>query len=256
MKLSIIATDPQPSAPGAPDAPAASGADSAYFALPGADRPVSPPVAAVIAALEADIILGRILPRGRLIEDHLMEDYGCKRHVVRAALDELERLGVVVKPRHRGAELRRFDAGEIARLYDMREVLHRAAVRRMGTVPADGLAVVERWRHCHAEAATGGDVVAVHRTNMMFHQALFSLCGNPFIANAIRLHDWLSFPIRAYGVADAEALGQACDEHTEMMRLLRDGRLDLLEELAVAHMLRARRIYEAKFVTASVRRTG
>jgi DNA-binding GntR family transcriptional regulator len=247
MKLSIIATEPLP---------AAGGADSAYFALPGADRPVSPPVAAVIAALEADIILGRILPRGRLIEDHLMEDYGCKRHVVRAALDELERLGVVVKPRHRGAELRRFEATEIARLYDMREVLHRAAVRGMGNLPADGLAGVERWRQRHADAAAGGDVVAVHRTNMMFHQALFSLCDNPFIANAIRLHDWLSFPIRAYGVADADALAQACSEHVEMVRLLREGRLDALEELAVAHMSRARRIYEGKFVAVPARRKG
>lgn len=253
MKLSITATEPPPAAGGAP---VPGGTDSAYFALPGADRPVSPPVAAVIAALEADIIRGRILPRGRLIEDHLMEDYGCKRHVVRAALDELERLGVVVKPRHRGAELRRFDAEEIARLYDMREVLHRAAVRRMGTVPDDGLATVERWRLRHAEAAAGGDVVAVHRTNMMFHQALFSLCDNPFIANAIRLHDWLSFPIRAYGVADAEALAQACDEHAAMTGLLRDGRLDALEELAVTHMLRARRIYEGKFVAVAARRRG
>lgn len=231
-------------------------AESAYFALPGADRPVSPPVAAVIAALEADIIRGRILPRGRLIEDHLMEDYGVKRHVVRAALDELERLGVVVKPRHRGAELRRFEADEIARLYDMREVLHRAAVRRMGTVTPERLAEVERWRARHAAAAATGDVVAVHRTNMMFHQGLFALCDNPFISNAIRLHDWLSFPIRAYGVADAEALARACAEHVEMVRLLGEGRLDRLEELAVAHMAPARRIYEGKFVALPARPAG
>lgn len=246
MRLSITSGDPPDAGP----------EPSAYFALPGADRPVSPPVAAVIAALEADIIRGRILPRARLIEDHLMEDYGAKRHVVRAALDELERLGVVVKPRHRGAELRRFEADEIARLYDMREVLHRAAVQRMAPVAEDRLTDLERWRARHAEAARSGDVVAVHRTNMMFHQGLFALCDNPFISNAIRLHDWLSFPIRAYGVADPDALAQACDEHVEMVRLVRDGRRDALEELTVAHMSRARRIYEGKFVALPVRRIG
>src|SRR6218665_3827932 len=49
-------------------------------------------------------------PRNRLIEDHLMEDYAAKRHVVRAALAQLQRLGVVVKPPHLGAHIRRFDA--------------------------------------------------------------------------------------------------------------------------------------------------
>ena len=46
-------------------------------------------VAAVIEAIETDIIRGIILPSTRLIEDHLMEDYDAKRHVVRAALVEL-----------------------------------------------------------------------------------------------------------------------------------------------------------------------
>jgi DNA-binding GntR family transcriptional regulator len=233
-----------------PDPAAPPSLDSAYFALPGADRPLSEPVSAVIAAIEADIIRGRILPGNRLIEDHLMEDYTAKRHVVRAALEELERLGVVVKPRHRGAELRRFQAAEIARLYDMREVLHRAAVRRMDRPAAAELAKVEHWLRLHRDAATAGDVVAIHRANMMFHQALFELCDNPFMAVAIRQHDWLSFPIRAYGVMDAGALAQACDEHVAMVALLRGGSLAALEDLMVSHMARARRIYEDKFVTA------
>src|SRR6218665_1630895 len=36
------------------------------------------PVQAVIEAIEMDVIRGRILPRNRLIEDHLMEDYAAK----------------------------------------------------------------------------------------------------------------------------------------------------------------------------------
>ena len=52
--------------------------------FPHAELP--PPVAAVIEAIETDIIRGIILPSTRLIEDHLMEDYDAKRHVVRAAL--------------------------------------------------------------------------------------------------------------------------------------------------------------------------
>ncbi|KAB7628576.1 GntR family transcriptional regulator, partial [Verminephrobacter sp. Larva24] len=84
------------------------------------------PVQAVIEAIEMDVIRGRILPRNRLIEDHLMEDYAAKRHVVRAALAQLQRLGVVVKPPHLGAHIRRFDAQSLRDLYHLRAVLHRA----------------------------------------------------------------------------------------------------------------------------------
>jgi DNA-binding GntR family transcriptional regulator len=217
--------------------------------LPGQDQQLPEQVAAVIAAIETDIIRSRILPRTRLIEDHLMEDYGAKRHVVRAALLELQRLGVVVKPRHRGAELRRFDATDLADLYAMREVLHRAAVRAMPMpVAPDRLVAVEAALAAHAAAAETGDLIAIHRTNMAFHRALYGLCDNPYLAESIRLHDWLSFPARAYGTADPGALRQACEEHAAMVAALRNGDRATLETLSVGHMDRARRIYAEKFL--------
>lgn len=231
----------------------ADGSREPRFTLPGDDRPLAEPVATVIAALEADIIAGRILPRNRLIEDHLMEDYGAKRHVVRAALEELERLGVVVKPRYRGAELRRFDQAEIDRLYDMREVLHRAAVARITPPSTEALKPVLHWLEAHASASREGDLVAIHRTNMMFHDAFFALCDNPFLVASIRQHDWLSFPIRAYGVANNEALAQACVEHRTLVTLLKEGRMEELEDLTISHMARARRLYEEKFLTHQAR---
>jgi DNA-binding GntR family transcriptional regulator len=209
-------------------------------------------VAAVIAAIETDIIRSRILPRTRLIEDHLMEDYGAKRHVVRAALLELQRLGVVVKPRHRGAELRRFGAEDLADLYAMRRVLHRAAVQAMPLpVPQPRLAAVEAALEAHAVAARSGDLIRVHRTNMAFHRALFGLCDNPYLAESIRLHDWLSFPARAYGTADQAALSQACEEHAAMVTALRRCDRKTLEAVAVTHMDRAREIYSEKFLTGT-----
>nr|WP_276584004.1 GntR family transcriptional regulator [Pseudomonas sp. RIT-PI-AD] len=207
-------------------------------------------VVAVIEAIETDIIRSRILPRTRLIEDHLMEDYAAKRHVVRAALTELQRLGVVVKPPHLGAQIRRFDAQGVEDLYRMRSVLHRAAVAMMPLpVPAARLDEVAAAMRAHAEAAASGELIAIHRTNMAFHRAFYGLCDNPYLAESIRLHDWLSFPVRAYGAADAGALEQACREHAEMVEALRRGERALLERLSEAHMDRARRIYLDKFLS-------
>lgn len=207
-------------------------------------------VADVIAAIESDIIRGRILPRTRLIEDHLVDDYGAKRHVVRAALAELQRLGVVTKPRHRGAELRRFDAADLADLYAMRELLHRSAVRAipMPVAPAR-LKQIDLSLAAHLSAAKSGDLTAIHRANMSFHRMLYGLCDNAYLAESIRLHDWLSFPARAYGTADRGALQQACEEHEAMVTALRASDRDTLEQLSVSHMDRARQIYVAKFLT-------
>lgn len=206
-------------------------------------------VVAVIEAIETDIIRSRILPRTRLIEDHLMEDYAAKRHVVRAALAELQRLGVVVKPPHLGAEIRRFDQQGLADLYNMRTVLHRAAVAMMPMpTPPDRLIEVQAAMHAHAAAAASGDLIAVHRSNMVFHRVLYGLCDNPYLAESIRLHDWLSFPVRAYGVADAQALEQACAEHEEMVASLSNGDRARLDALSHTHMDRARTIYVKKFL--------
>ncbi|MEI2415887.1 GntR family transcriptional regulator [Orrella sp. JC864] len=223
---------------------------SSFSSLLFADTQLPEQVAAVMAAIETDIIRSRILPRTRLIEDHLMEDYAAKRHVVRAALAELQRLGVVVKPPHLGAQLRRFDRQGLEDLYHMRRVLHHAAIEMIEfPVPPERLAAVEAACQAHAQAAASGELIAIHRTNMAFHRELYGLCDNPYLAESIRLHDWLSFPVRAYGVADAQALEQACDEHQAMVQAVRAGNRAALDALSVAHMGRARSLYEEKFLS-------
>ncbi|MPT03168.1 MAG: GntR family transcriptional regulator [Delftia sp.] len=206
-------------------------------------------VAAVIAAIETDIIRGRILPRTRLIEDHLMEDYEAKRHVVRAALTELQRLGVVVKPPHLGARIRRFDAQSLQDLYHLRSVLHAAAVQAMQLpVPPERLEPVAHAAHEHALAVESGDLIAIHRTNMAFHRLFYGLCDNPYLEESIRLHDWLSFPARAYAIADQEALVVARQEHALMVEALEAGDRNLLCDLALRHMGRARQIYAERYL--------
>ncbi|QIL70747.1 GntR family transcriptional regulator [Diaphorobacter sp. HDW4B] len=216
--------------------------------FPHAELP--PPVAAVIEAIETDIIRGIILPSTRLIEDHLMEDYDAKRHVVRAALVELQRLGVVVKPPHVGARIRRFDAASLEALYHFRSVLHRAAVEAMPLpVSPERLQAVRDASAAHAEAAQSGDLIAIHRANMAFHRLFFGLCDNPYIEESIRLHDWLSFPARAYAITDQSALSRACEEHEQMVDAIARCDREALMQLALGHMLQARRIYEGKYLS-------
>ena len=71
-------------------------------------RRAGPDLAEIVRTLEADIIFGRLKPRERLVEDTLMERLGVTRHLVRQALAELERLGIVVRARNKGCAVRYF----------------------------------------------------------------------------------------------------------------------------------------------------
>src|SRR5918997_2561481 len=96
----------------------------------------------VVRALEFDILLGRLRPRERLVEDALMTRFSAKRHVIRRALDELERIGVVVRARNRGAAVRDFSAQEVEEVYEIRELLQRHAAERM-PLPGDADHIAE-----------------------------------------------------------------------------------------------------------------
>jgi hypothetical protein len=62
----------------------------------------------IVDELETDIVFGRLLSRERLVEDELVTRFGAKRHIVRQALGELERMGLVNRARNRGAAVADF----------------------------------------------------------------------------------------------------------------------------------------------------
>ena len=49
----------------------------------------------VVGQLEEDIVFGRRRPRERLVEEDLVSQFGAKKHVIRQALVDLERMGLV-----------------------------------------------------------------------------------------------------------------------------------------------------------------
>ena len=217
-----------------------------------------PGVVAVIEAIEVDIIRGHLLPSVWLIEDHLMEDYDAKRHVVRAALSELGRLGVVVKQPHRGARVRRFEEESLARLHHFRNILHVSAVDAFSLpVAPDRLDRLRMAAAEHADAVDSGDLIRIHRANMVFHRRFYGLCDNPYISESIRLHDWISFPARAYGMSDETSLRVAKEEHHAMVEAVEAQDRAMLRELACRHTVNARTLYEQKFLLKGDRvRTG
>jgi DNA-binding GntR family transcriptional regulator len=209
-------------------------------------RRAGPGLAEIVRTLEADIIFGRLRPRERLVEDMLMERLGVTRHLVRQALFELERLGIVVRERNKGCAVRYFPPAEVEHIYELREVLQAHAARRI-PIPAPG-ALIEALDAIHAEhsrAVEKGDLGAVYRLNNRFHNTLFAASGNPRLVEAIAHYAWLAHAIRSYRIADPRLLRQARDEHGAMIEALRRGDRDTLVRLAVAHIQPSKEAYLA-----------
>src|SRR5262249_37794979 len=115
--------------------------------------------AAVVIArsIEEDIVLGRRLPRERLIEQDLCDRFHTHRGDVRLALYELEKKGLVERIPNRGATVRGLTPLEVKEIYAVREELEVMAVRIIPFPVASGdIERLEELQRQHAAAIAEG----------------------------------------------------------------------------------------------------
>lgn len=191
----------------------------------------------VVEQLEEDIVFGRLRPRERLVEEELVERFGVKRHIIRQALLELERVGIVVRLRGKGARVCEFTPQEVAQLYSIRELLEVKAAS-MIPLPAekDLIRELTAIHRSHAKAVEVGDLKTIYRANIRFHQVLFAACGNPYLAEAINLFAMKSNVIRFYVGRDPRMFAGSRDQHERMIEALKAGSREDLIELCVNHL--------------------
>ena len=204
------------------------------------DRPVDIvlSVSEIAAAIEDDIIFGRLRPFQELAEDRLIERFGAKRHAIRSALDALTRRGVVVKPPHKSARVRDYTHEEVSEIYHMRTLLQREAAFIM-ELPGSREQVSELQRiqdEYVVKVQDRSNLRRIHKLNDTFHSTLFDACGNRYLADAIRNFTYLSNPIRSYGISDVAWLETAALEHQAMIDCIGSGDRQRLARLVVEHM--------------------
>lgn len=198
----------------------------------------------IAVALEEDIVLGVLYPQQRLVEDDLMARFSAKRHVVRDALARLEQAGLVERRRNVGAMVRGFKEQDVMDLYDLRILLECEAFRRMPLpVPPDQLAELWRIQADHDLAVSRDDRRGIFRSNQRFHEALFALCGNQVLAQAIHEYARRTHAIRFGALSTPEQQQRSLKEHHDLLRALENGQREMLIELAHTHLLPSRDRY-------------
>ena len=194
-------------------------------------------LAHIVKTLEEEIIFGRLRPRERLIEDTLLQRFDAKRYVVRQALAELERMGIVVKERNKGAMIRDFTAEEVEHIYEMRELLHVRAVERMPLPGSTGLVATLRDINARQAAANeSGEMRDVFNLNDAFHETMFAACGNPYLAESILQYQKLSHAIRSWRIGESVKMQEARIEHDAMIDAIESGDRATLARLVVDHI--------------------
>lgn len=200
---------------------------------------------AIVDFIKQNIIFGRLRPRERLIEEEITAKFAVSRHVVRAAMVELERMGLVTRRPNKGVAVRDFSVEEVEHIYEVRALLQAEAARRI-PMPA-GNALLSELEDIHAQycsAYDAGDLQTVCTLNNVFHQTIWAACGNDCLT---RLLDQLwteTLGIRCYGIGDPELLALARNEHAQMIECLRRGDRERFVALSTEHMLPSLEAYK------------
>ncbi len=196
----------------------------------------------LVAALQEDIVLGRLAPGARLVEEELTQRFHTKRHVLREAFIEIERFGLIERRPNRGASVRQLTLEDVNQIYAVREILERAAAARM-VFDKKHYQAIEAAQERHDAAVEAGDAKAVFRANFEFHDTLFAACGNPYLAAAIDDFRRKTHVVWSYAIVKPEYFRNAQREHRAMLRALREGDRKRLIELCAAHLDISRQAY-------------
>lgn len=191
----------------------------------------------VVEQLEEDIVFGRLRPRERLVEEELVDRFGVKRHIIRQGLLELERIGIVVRLRGKGARVCEFTPEEVEQLYAVRELLEEHAACLI-PLPADKdlLKDLTAIHKAHGKAVDEGDLKTIYRANIRFHQVLFAACGNPYLSEAINLYAMKANVIRFYVGRDPRMFAGSREQHGQMIEALKADDRERFVALCVQHL--------------------
>ncbi|HQS07454.1 MAG TPA: GntR family transcriptional regulator [Xanthobacteraceae bacterium] len=211
-------------------------------------KPEPASLEAMVAALEEDIVLGRLHPRERLIEEDLIARFGATRHLARQALIELDRMGLIERIPNRGAQVRSYTVEEVEQLYVLRGLLEAEAARLIALpMPADDLAELKALQVTHDTAIAAGEVAAIFRANLAFHRKLFSCCRNVFLSDAITAAAQRAHGIRFLVLTAPHEREAARQEHHAMIAAIEALDSDLLVQLCRNHLPASKAAYLRAF---------
>jgi DNA-binding GntR family transcriptional regulator len=191
----------------------------------------------VLDRLRDAILQGYFPAESQLNQVHVAAQFGVSRGPVRAAINKLEKEGLVRNVPHRGTFVTPLDQKMVSDLYNVRSVLEgyamRLAVEHCTPEDIDRLTLlVEETR----QAARRGDTSEVIRLDFLLHQFFVELSENTFLIqtwSTIKIHVQRALTFRHRSYPD---LQEIADSHLPFIDLMKNKNAEEAAHVMEAHI--------------------
>ncbi|MET8076413.1 GntR family transcriptional regulator [Streptomyces sp. NPDC005303] len=131
-----------------------------------------------LAQLRQAILHGEMAPAQRLVENELAEQFGVTRASIRAALIDLEALGLVERIRNRGSRVRVVTVEEAVAITECRMVLEGLCAAKAATLASDEqLAELTELGTAMTKAVADGEPMTYSELNQELHAKVREFSG-------------------------------------------------------------------------------
>lgn len=200
----------------------------------------------IIEVLEEEIMLGIKQPGHRLIEDELCKRFSVRRYMIRQSLTELVNIGLVEKKRNIGAIVKYYSVREVTDLYAVRELLEEACLNRIALpVATSSIGQLKKIQSRHDQAVREKNLRAAVRENLIFHRAIYDLCDNPVLVDAVLEYGQRAQAVRSLTYTSPHQLEEKRSEHWLFIEALSTGNREQLLSVARRHIRSALENYIA-----------
>lgn len=210
-------------------------------------RPKSakPPAADMLQILRDRIASQELPPGSKLRENDLAEEFNISRTRIREAFSTLEQRGLIERIPNRGAVVMRLEPKQVFEIYDVREVLEGAAVRRAteNSSPGSWGTMLERFGD-HAEAMIrSGELEAYAEQINAFRLEIIKHCDSPILTSMLdSLFERTGFLVRRLILVPGRAL-EGLQENRAVLTAMNEGRADDAERLKRTNIRNARECF-------------
>lgn len=185
------------------------------------------------------IVQGELQLGERLSENAIAARLGVSITPVREAFALLQRDGLVDIRPQRGTFVFQLQPNELTELCDARAALEVPAMRfaherHLDSLVADLDAIVDEMRKAQIE----GRVADYLQLDTDFHHVFFRYCDNSYLKRAYNLLDAKMAALRNKLGRDEHHMQKSMREHEEIARLLRHGKLTVIEDVLLKHIAR------------------
>lgn len=179
--------------------------------------------------IRAAILSHQLEPGRKLAEDELAIQVGVSRGPIREALARLEREGLVIIERHKGARVASWTLIDIEEIYSMRGALEELAVewacKNATQEDLDAMkSIIENWEKMSAKQRTAKKVSLL---DLEFHSALFKAAHHARLLTAweelrSQMHAFLSYLLFESETAGSPFRPAWGKDHKKILELIQD----------------------------------